>query len=194
MTDQKKDFYDVLRDIVELLKPLQKDEQIKAVRWACEQLEINITNSGNLPNMLPKTSQIISSSLNQQNIQQNAPKNIKTFIDEKKPIADNHLAAAIAYYYQFEATEKKESISKNDLVEAARQIGQGGRFKRPDQTLVNATSAGYLDNVSRGLYKLNSVGENFVVMSLPTTENTNSIAKKRKKKAKKTTKNRSKKK
>ncbi|MBU1202717.1 hypothetical protein KKH39_01600 [Patescibacteria group bacterium] len=175
MSDQKKDSYDVLREIVNLIQTLPEDEQLQTMRWACEKLNINIPGI---------TQEIKPDILN--NITQNAStqhttsRDIKTFIDGKKPSSDNHFAAAVAYYYQFEASEKKDTISMNDLIEATRLVGRT-RIKRPDQTLVNATKAGYLDNISRGAYRLNSVGENLVAMVLPNTESTATTSKKRKK-------------
>lgn len=183
MTDQKKDLYDILREVVELITPLSEEDKIKTIRWACEQLGINVANFGFTSGIQPETPRDTpSASIAQSATQQSTPKDIKTFITEKNPISDNHLAATVAYFYQFEAAEKKDAISKDDLVDATRKIGQGGRLKRADQTLVNATAAGYLDNISRGLYRLNSVGENLVVMALPNTDGSARVAKKRKKK------------
>ncbi len=185
MTD-KKDLYDVLRKVVDLIKPLSEDDKTRTIRWACEMLDINVINLGLATGIQSGISREITPVNPMQ--QRGYPmtfKDIKTFITEKNPVTDNHLAATVAYYYQFEATEKKDSISKDDLVDATRKIGQGGRLKRPDQTLVNATKSGYLDNISRGLYKLNSVGENLVVMTLPNTDSAVSVPKKRKKRVNK---------
>jgi hypothetical protein len=93
---------------------------------------------------------------------------IRTFMTRKKPASDNQLAAAIAYYYQFEAPpgSRKNVIKSEDLKEAARAMGQGGRFNKPAQTLVNAHQQGLLDRLSEGGYTVSNVGENLVAVTL----------------------------
>jgi hypothetical protein len=49
---------------------------------------------------------------------------------------------------------------------AARAIGQGGRFKKPAQTLVNAHQQGLLDRSPAGGYVLSHVGENLVAVAM----------------------------
>ena len=89
---------------------------------------------------------------------------------EKAPRSDTHFAATVAYYHQFRAPEnqRKESITKEDFVEACRQVDRK-RPKRPAQVLVNAYQDGLFDRGGKGQYKLNSVGENLVAMALPGT-------------------------
>ena len=80
-------------------------------------------------------------------------------------------AAVVAYYYRFEASPdtQLESISAEVLQDAARLVNRH-RLSRPRQTLINARAQGYLDQVDRGQYRINSVGENLVAMTLPGTE------------------------
>jgi hypothetical protein len=89
---------------------------------------------------------------------------IKTFIAGKKPRNDVQYAAAVAYYYRFQAppAEKKEVINKEDLQEATRKSGRG-RFHDPLQTLNNAHTLGLLDRgPEKGTFVINTVGENLV--------------------------------
>src|SRR5439155_18938021 len=98
-----------------------------------------------------------------------ATTDIKTFIATKKPSKDVQFAAAVAYYYRFEAApaERKDSIDKDDLQEAARKAGRE-RFANPLQTLRNAHTLGLLDKGSeKWTFTINSVGENLVAMTLP---------------------------
>ncbi len=92
---------------------------------------------------------------------------IKTFVSGKNPTNDNEFVATVAYYYQFEApdAEKKESIGKDEIVDACRKV-PWKQPSRPTQTLINTEAAGYVDKVSAGRYKINSVGENLVIMVL----------------------------
>ena len=94
---------------------------------------------------------------------------IKTFMGEKKPRNDVQYAAAVAYYYRFEAppAEKKEAVNKDDLQEATRKSGRD-RFANPLQTLNNAHTLGLLDRgPEKGTFVINSVGENLDAMTLP---------------------------
>ena len=76
----------------------------------------------------------------------------------------------MAYYHQVKASEnqRKDSITKEDLVEACRQVDRK-RPQVPAQVLVNAYHDGLFDRGGKGHYKLNSVGENLVAMALPGT-------------------------
>ena len=164
----KKDVFDAVREVVEATKSFPVEDQMLIIKWACEKLNITPI-SGSISTKTSTDTQIQDSEKQSPNIpiSHSRQKDIKTFIGEKKPKSDNHFAAAVAYYYQFEAGEnKKDSINKNDLVDATRLVNWD-RLKRPDQTLVNSTKAGLLDNTSRGQYRLNSVGENLVAMVLP---------------------------
>jgi hypothetical protein len=98
------------------------------------------------------------------------PKDIRSFVQEKAPKKDIQLAATIAYYFLFVASEKnrKETISAKDLNEACRQARSFG-LKDAGDTLNNAMKQGYFDRATRGNFKLNSVGENLVAMALPGT-------------------------
>src|SRR5258706_15661027 len=85
---------------------------------------------------------------------------IKTFIATKQPRRDIQFAAAVAYYYRFEAplAERKDAINKDDLQEATRKAGRE-RFGNPLQTLNNAHTLGLLDRGSdKRTFTINSVG------------------------------------
>jgi hypothetical protein len=112
---------------------------------------------------------------------------IKRFIETKKPRNDVQYAAAVAYYYRFEASpaEKKDAITGDDLQASTRLSGHD-RFKSPVQTLNNAHNLGLLDRgQERGTFVINTVGENLVAMTLPDGAPPKKAAKKAKKRAKK---------
>lgn len=120
---------------------------------------------------------------------------IKTFIAAKKPGRDIQFAAAVAYYYRFEApaAERKEVINKDDLQEATRKAGRE-RFGNPQQTLNNAHTLGLLDRGSeKGTFTINSVGENLVAMTLPGDGTPNSKPQRKKRAPKKAVKTEAKK-
>ena len=97
------------------------------------------------------------------------PQDIKSFIAAKKPRSDIQFVAAVAYYYQFVAppSEKKTGLTKEDLRDAFRKVGDRNIPPHPEMTLNNAYQAGLLDREDKGTYAINSVGENFVTMTLP---------------------------
>ena len=86
-------------------------------------------------------------------------------------LGDVQFAAAVAYYYRFEApgSHRKSEIGADDLREACRLVNRE-RFSNPLQTLQNARNLGLLDRPTRGMFSINSVGENLVAMTLPSDE------------------------
>jgi hypothetical protein len=92
-------------------------------------------------------------------------------------------AATVAYYFAFEAPteERKESITADDLQDACRQVGRH-RLSSPIKTLLNAHASGLLDKAGeRGAYKINTVGENLVAVTLPVGSSTSGTKRPKKK-------------
>ena len=116
---------------------------------------------------------------------------IRDLKEQKQPEKSNQMAALVAYYLSevADADERKDSINTPDVVKYFKQAG----FKLPSgirQTLPNAASAGYLDAMGNGFFKLNPVGYNLVVHGLPRTNKGAPTARKKSSK-KKTTRSRS---
>jgi len=185
MMTKPKDDFDAVRIIVDILKDFKKEEQERIIRWAQEKVGF----------ILPVPS-IATTPLSQQAVYKDATRGsnkaitIKEFIDAKNPKKDIHFAAAVAYYYRFEAPEgrKKDVINSDDLQEACRLSTNRRRFKKPISVLNNAESMGLLDRPERGLFKINAVGENLVAMGLP-ADSSNSFTKQRSKKKRKSKRN-----
>jgi hypothetical protein len=78
------------------------------------------------------------------------------------------MAVLVAYYVSHLAAQKdrKNAISTKDI-ETWFKIAGYKLPTAPAFTLPNAKNAGYLDSVGHGEYKLNPVGYNLVVHSLP---------------------------
>jgi hypothetical protein len=96
---------------------------------------------------------------------------IKQFKDEKKPRSANEMAALVAYYLSHLAEEgaRKDRIAAKD-VETYFKIAGYPLPSKTAMTLPNAKAAGYLDASGNGEYKLNAVGHNLVVHSMPRTD------------------------
>jgi hypothetical protein len=93
---------------------------------------------------------------------------IKTLKEQKQPKSAIEMAVLVAYYlsHVVPEDERKETISAKDL-DTYFRIAE---FKLPAQqkfNLQNAKNAGYLDSAASGEYKLNPVGYNLIVHSMP---------------------------
>ncbi len=158
------DDLEAVRTIAQALEGFDAPDQQRIIRWAAEKAGLALTVGSGAP--LPPGGGIPP------NLNPTPPdgttKDIKTFVAEKNPRSDNQFAATVAYYYRFESpdSERKETITADDLQEACRRSGRS-RLNRPSQTLLNAHGVGLLDKAERGAYSINAVGENLVAMTLP---------------------------
>ena len=163
------DDLEAVRVVVDALQGFKEEDQLRIFRWAAEKLGIKAglftqpapfqpfpqqTSPANPPGTPPALG---------------TAKDIKSFVDEKRPRSDVQFAAAVAYYYEFMApqAERRTAISPDDLQNAARLAGRE-RFPVPGQTLRNAHKLGLLDKGEEaGSFSINTVGENLVAMGLP---------------------------
>jgi hypothetical protein len=164
-TDPQLDDFEAVRSVVSALEKFPRDDQHRILRWAQEKL--GISPQALAPPVHPPFTPTAPGTPSVPPAAGGAT-DIRSFIARKKPTSDNQLTAAIAYYYHFEAPQgsRKNVIKSEDLKEAARAIGQGGRFAKPAQTLVNAHQQGLLDRVPEGGYTISNVGENLVAVTL----------------------------
>jgi hypothetical protein len=165
MTHAQSDDFDIAKGIFDQLKDLPAERQQRVLRWIAEGLGITPTAS---PPSAPQETSTPAGAQFTPLAGGTGSKDIKTFIAEKSPKSDQQFAAAVAYFYHFEAppAERRDSVNAELLQEAARLAGRK-RPASPRMTLNNAKAAGYLDSSSRGEFTINSVGENLVAMTLP---------------------------
>jgi len=159
------DDLEAVRVIVEALDAFEPGDKERIVRWALEKLKITSVGA-------PQT-QIASSAQQAAGptpmaIPIGAPKDLRSFVAEKQPKSDVQFATTVAFYHRFEAPidRRKENINADDLTEACR-LANRERLRKPLMTLNNARNLGLLDSAGRGLFTINSVGENLVAMTLP---------------------------
>ncbi len=103
---------------------------------------------------------------------------IKKFKEQKKPRSANEMAVLVAYYMANLATAKKATINAKDIETQFKIAG----YPLPGQTrftLTNAKNSGYLDAAGDGEYRLNAVGHNLVVHSMPKNGNETSQPRRR---------------
>jgi hypothetical protein len=134
---------------------------LTAIRAACNHLEIPIgaaetgagqfAHSGGQPAPPPAT-------------------DIRTLKERKSPVSVAEMACLVAYYLQSIAPlqDRKQTITSADLDTYFRQA-DFPLPKRMMQVLVDAKGAGYFDSAGRGAYRLNAVGHNLIVHTLPRT-------------------------
>ncbi len=174
MTTNDSDF-DVAKKIHDVLATLPDERKHRILRWVAESLNISlhvkqIADTANPP-------------LNESSITGGQPQvddvgrainhvgasvDVKSYVESKSPKNDVQYAAVVAYYYRFEAPigERSETITTDMLQNSTRLAGRA-RLKNPGTTLNNAKTLGYLDGVGRGQFRINTVGENLVAMTLP---------------------------
>lgn len=95
---------------------------------------------------------------------------ISELVHEKKPKSAIEMAALVAYYLSHKAPkgDRKQTISTDDLTTYFK-IAEFKLPKAPQYTLNNTRIAGYLESAGSGEYKLNPVGYNLIVHSMPRT-------------------------
>lgn len=167
--------FDAAKVIVETLQGLDKTSQVLAMRFAAETL--GLQSASITQTTAPSVTPISTSALPPGSEKTTHLTDIKLFTATKAPKSDLQFAAVVAYFYRFEAPEaqRKDTIDADSLLEAARLAGRK-RPGNPRFTLNNAKNAGYLDVVTTGKYRINSVGENLVAMALPGNGSESSLA------------------
>lgn len=160
--------FDAAKAIVETLRGLDRTHQERAIRFASESLGLGSPPHAQGPPVLP--SQPAGSAPPSPDTPAHA-KDIKHFVAAKAPKSDQQFATVVAYFNRFEAPEslRKETIGAKDLTDAARLAGRK-RPNSPIKTLNNAKASGYLDTTEPGRFRISTVGENLVAMTLPGSE------------------------
>lgn len=167
MSDDVNEF-EIAKSISDLLKRVDSARQQRILRWVAESLDVTLHVRSVLPHedSTHKALDVSQSAPSESSRLQ--PIDIKSFVASKTPKSDNQFAAVVAYFYRFVAPDHQETISAETLQDATRLAGRT-RLGNPLATLNNAKQQGYLDAAGRGLFRINTVGENLVAMTLPGT-------------------------
>jgi hypothetical protein len=158
---------DALNQVLAALEPLDDLSRGSVLLAVCHQLGIEFPGSGR-PTFQPGGAGGALQPASVVPAEGRSVADIRSFAEAKRPSSANERAVLVAYYLSELApeAERKDVIEKEDLVKYFKQAG----FPlptRPEQTLVNAKHAGYLDSVGEGKYRLNSVGHNLIAHNLP---------------------------
>lgn len=158
---------DALTSVVRALQGLNADGQRRVVESALVLLGTKPSSAGDARDATfpPRDERLGAPS--------GEPRDIRRLKEQKQPGSANEMAALVAYYLAEVAggTERKPEVEISDVEKYFKQASF--RLpKHPKMALVNAKNAGYFDATGGGKYKLNPVGYNLVVHSLPRTGQT----------------------
>jgi hypothetical protein len=168
MTEQIDQEIEAIKTVLKALEPLAAEVRTSVLQYVFRRLQIVLSNDQRegIPGALPRPSSGTSTVQKVGGELQAAPVHIKDFKEFKNPRSAIEMAALVAYYLQNIAPpkERKDTITSKDLETYFKIAEFPGK---PQFTLPNAKNAGYLDAVGNGEYKLNAVGHNLVVHSMP---------------------------
>ena len=161
---------EAIKAVLHALEPLSGDVRASVLRYVLQRLQIVLAPTAHT-SMLGASTTIppaAGSTAETGGERQTLPAHIKELKDQKKPRSANEMAALVAYYVANVApkTDRKDRITTKDI-ETYFKIAEFPLPEKTQFTLPNAKAAGYLDAVGNGEYKLNAVGHNLVVHSMP---------------------------
>jgi hypothetical protein len=157
---------DAIKNVLAALSPLSPKARASVLDYVIKRLDITPSNVP--PTGLVPPGQIPPKEETKGGTAGSGAVHIKDFKHTKKPRSANEMAALVAYYLSSVApkAERKDTVNQNDIETYFKIAG----YPLPKQirvTLQNARTAGYFDSVGSGEYKLNAVGHNLVVHSMP---------------------------
>jgi hypothetical protein len=166
MTDPVDQEIEAIRNVLASLGPLSAKARMSVLEYVAKRLDLEgFSRSSEQRDILPK---LVQSEKVESPARKESAVHIKTLKEEKKPRSANEMAALVAYYLSSVAPpeQRKSTVNQKDIETYFKIAG----FRLPTQTrvtLANAKTAGYFDGAGSGEYKLNAVGHNLVVHSMP---------------------------
>lgn len=147
--------------IIKLLDPLNESERSRVLEYVLKRLEMATVRAP--ASALVGPAEVAGSSATSR-----PATDIRSLTAEKQPRSATEMVALVAYYLSELAApdERADTVSLDTIRRYFKMAG----FPLPSvlrNVLPNAAAAGYLENVSRGEYRLNPVGYNLVVHGLP---------------------------
>jgi hypothetical protein len=146
--------------VIDVLKPLDASERSRVLEYVLKPLEMGALQIPSAISGLTASAEVIRAAPRMQDI--------RTLTAEKQPRSTNEMVALIAYYVSELAPEDERSQTVNmGIIRKYFKLAAFPMPRAPSSAIPNAAAAGYLENVSRGEYRLNPVGYNLVVHGLP---------------------------
>lgn len=160
---------EAIKAVLHALEPLPSDVRTNVLGYVLQRLQIVLgpSTQTSISGVSAAVAGATAGAAGTGGQQQTLPVHIKALKEEKKPRSANEMATLVAYFLANAApkAERKDRITAKDI-ETYFKIAEFPLTKT-QFTLPNAKAAGYLDAVGNGEYKLNAVGHNLVVHSLP---------------------------
>jgi hypothetical protein len=163
---------DAIKTVLTTLSPLTAEVRQAVLEYVLKRLDLPLGRTlGSLSSPGSALIERIDASLEASSVQPEKVIHLKELKEQKKPKSAIEMAVLVAYYLSHLVApgDRKISISTKDI-ETYFKIGGYKLPTAPAFTLPNAKNAGYLDSVGHGEYKLNPVGYNLIVHSLPRTK------------------------
>lgn len=159
---------EAIKAVLAALTPLSGKARASVLDYVSKRLDLPTARA---QQNVPDTSgaeEIPGAPLVRSEVSTSAPTHIKNFKEQKKPRSANEMAAVVAYYLanHAQSDQRKNTVNQKDVETYFKIAG----FPLPHQvrvTLRNAKNAGYFDLAGEGEYRLNAVGHNLVVHSMP---------------------------
>jgi hypothetical protein len=157
--------------IIDLLTPLDTIERTRVLEYVLKRLDMGAVQavSTDAPEIATTSGRVTAVPF---------VKDVRSLAAEKQPRSANEMVALVAYYLSELAPENERSDTVN--VNTIKRFFKMAAFpmpRVPKNALTNAAQAGYLENVSRGEYRLNPVGYNLIVHGLPRSSGSAPVAK-----------------
>jgi len=162
---------EAIKLVLKALEPLAPEVRTNVLEYVLRRLQVSLSGVQTAASSLKAQPTVIETTTTQaidQSANQAAPTHIKELKEQKRPRSANEMAALVAYYLAnvVAPKDRKDKITTKEI-DTYFKIAE---FPLPEQTkftLQNAKAAGYLDSVGNGEFKLNAVGYNLVVHSMP---------------------------
>jgi hypothetical protein len=161
MMDEKDKELEAISSIIGTLTPLNEVERSRVLEYVLKRLDMATVQA-------PPGAKFDDAGVPVTSAANRSVVDIRSLTAEKQPRSATEMVALTAYYLSELAPEGERSETIN--TDAIRRYFKMAGFPLPSvlrNVLPNAASAGYLENVSRGEYRLNPVGYNLVVHGLP---------------------------
>ena len=166
MTDKIDNEIDAIRTLLTALEPLDPHVRVSVLTYVMRRLEIPQLTTPEAEVGLPPPPPPGGEIDRPQDASGNV--HISQLVAAKQPRNAIQMATLVAYYLSHKAPdgERKQTITTKDI-DTYFKIADFKLPTSPQYTLPNTKGAGYLDAVGNGEYKLNPVGYNLVVHSMP---------------------------